>query len=265
MTNLSQTESVQPWLQVDKLTKRYGKSTAVSNCSFVVRKGETVAIVGPSGSGKTTLLRCINYLEKPDAGTIFLKGEAIGKRLTNRKQEWKPLPEKAIAKQRQHIGFVFQRFNLFAHLSALDNVAIGPQRVLNMPRSAARELARRQLERVFLHDHVHKRPHQLSGGQQQRVAIARSLAMSPDLILFDEPTSALDPELVNEVLEVMRGLVRDGITMAVVSHEMSFARQVAHQVLFMDGGTIVERGTPDAIFDRPQEPRTQRFLANVLT
>ncbi|MBE9079193.1 amino acid ABC transporter ATP-binding protein [Romeria aff. gracilis LEGE 07310] len=266
MAVLSPTETaLKPLLQVKGLTKRYGPSTAVSHCSFGVDEGKTVVIVGPSGSGKTTLLRCINYLEIPDAGQVILKGEVIGQRQIHKQgQAWKPISERALARQRQRIGFVFQRFNLFAHLSALDNVAVGPHRVLGLSRSAAQDLAARQLERVFLKEHSHKRPHQLSGGQQQRVAIARCLAMSPDLMLFDEPTSALDPELVTEVLEVMRELARDGMTMVVVSHEMGFARQVAQQVIFMDEGSIVEQGEPDAIFDRPQEPRTQQFLSKVL-
>ena len=257
-----------PLLRVDCVTKTYGKTMVLQNCSFSVSEGETVVIIGPSGSGKTTLLRCLNYLEVPDSGTIRLRDQVIGQRLNlskSGKEDWSPLSELQQSKQRQRIGFVFQRFNLFAHLSALDNVAIGPRRVLGMSPKAARELAIRQLERVFLAEHLHKRPRQLSGGQQQRVAIARSLAMKPDLMLFDEPTSALDPELVNEVLSVMRELARDGMTMVIVTHEMGFAKQVANQVLFMDEGMIVERGTPDTVFQTPQEERTQRFLANLLT
>lgn len=257
-----------PLLKVDSLAKHYGTFAVLTDCSFNVNSGETVVIIGPSGSGKTTLLRCLNFLEQPSAGTIEIKGDPIGghwRPMEDGSKRWVPLSEAALAQQRQRIGFVFQRFNLFAHLTALDNVAIGLRRVKKLPKSQARDRAQRQLERVSMAEHSHKRPHQLSGGQQQRVAIARSLAMQPDLMLFDEPTSALDPELVQEVLEVMQDLSRQGMTMVVVTHEMGFARQVANQVLFMDGGSILEQGTPAVVFNTPQVDRTQKFLSRLLT
>jgi polar amino acid transport system ATP-binding protein len=243
---------VTPLLQVEGLTKRFGARTALNGVDLVLSEGEIVVCIGPSGCGKTTLLRCINRLEAPDAGAVRLRGAPIV-----------AAPEAALARQRARIGFVFQRFNLFHHLSALDNVAIGPRRVLGLPLHQAREMAREQLARVFMDEHVDKRPAQLSGGQQQRVAIARSLAMGPELMLFDEPTSALDPELVTEVLEVMRALARDRMTMIVVTHEMAFARQVADRVLFMDSGAIIEQGPPDTLFAAPAQDRTRRFLSHL--
>ena len=251
-----------PLLSVDGLTKRFGDRTAVSACSLEVAEGEIVVVIGPSGCGKTTFLRCINHLEHPTAGTVELRGEPIGARRVDGR--WRPLGEKDLARQRRRIGFVFQRFNLFNHLSALDNVAVGPQRVLGLSRERARALAAEQLARVFLEDHADKRPAQLSGGQQQRVAIARCLAMQPDLMLFDEPTSALDPELVGEVLDVIRDLAATGTTLVVVTHEMGFARQVADRVIFMDAGAFVEQGRPHELFDRPREERTRRFLSHLL-
>jgi len=240
-----------PLLRVVGLSKRFGGRVAVADCSLDVAEGEIVVLIGPSGCGKTTFLRCLNHLEEPSSGTVTLRGESVAG------------TEAALARQRQRIGFVFQRFNLFHHLSALDNVAIGPHRVLRLPRDEARRIAHAQLERVFLGEHADKRPAQLSGGQQQRVAIARSLAMKPELMLFDEPTSALDPELVTEVLEVMRSLARDRMTMLVVTHEMAFARQVADRVIFMDAGTFVEQGPPERLFDSPREERTKRFLSHL--
>ncbi len=245
-------------LVVEGLSKRYGDRTVLDRVSLRLAPRETLVAIGPSGSGKTTLLRCINRLETPDAGIVRLRGEAIG--VDHRSA---PLPEAALARQRSRIGFVFQRFNLFVHLSALENVAIGPQRVLGLSRAEALERARAELDRVHLADHLGKRPSQLSGGQQQRVAIARALAMRPELMLFDEPTSALDPELVQEVLDVMGELAQGGMTMIIVTHEMRFARQAADRVIFMDGGAIVEQGTPDALFDAPAEERTRRFLAHL--
>ncbi len=249
---------VSPLLQVHGLAKRYGARQVLKSIDLAVMPRETMVVIGPSGSGKTTLLRCINRLESPDAGTIDVDGERIGER------NGKPASAAVLARQRSRIGFVFQRFNLFSHLSALDNVAIGPRRVLGKSRPDARAVAAVQLERVFLAEHMHKRPNQLSGGQQQRVAIARALAMDPTLILFDEPTSALDPELVAEVLDVMRDLARGGMTMVVVTHEMSFARQVANRVIFMDGGAIVEENGPVEIFTAPREERTRRFLSHLI-
>ncbi|MDB5774163.1 MAG: Ectoine/hydroxyectoine transporter ATP-binding protein EhuA [Herbaspirillum sp.] len=245
-------------LQATGLTKSFHQRTILHGVSFSVNEGETTVIIGPSGSGKTTLLRCLNWLETPEAGTILLRGESIGRDASGRE-----LPEAVLARQRSRIGFVFQRFNLFAHLSALDNVAIGPQRVLGLSPKEARERARVELARVHLASHVDKRPSQLSGGQQQRVAIARTLAMQPDLILFDEPTSALDPELVTEVVDVMRELAQTGLTMVAVTHEMRFARSAANRVVFMDNGAVIEEGTPEQIFDTSTNERTRRFLAHL--
>ncbi|MFL9935172.1 amino acid ABC transporter ATP-binding protein [Paraburkholderia sp. RL18-103-BIB-C] len=247
-------------LSIEGLHKRFGDKVILPSVSLEVEHGETVVLIGPSGSGKTTLLRCLNFLERPDGGTIRLGGQRIGL-----SEHGRALPEAELARQRSRFGFVFQRFNLFAHLSALDNVAAGPQRVLGLSRDAARARAQVALEKVHLAQHVNKRPAQLSGGQQQRVAIARALAMEPQMILFDEPTSALDPELVNEVLDVMRDLATARMTMMVVTHEMSFARNVAHRVVFMDAGAIVEQGTPGDVFGRPREERTRRFLKHLHT
>jgi polar amino acid transport system ATP-binding protein len=252
-----------PLLKIEGLTKRFGERVVVDHCSLAVEEGETVVLIGPSGCGKTTFLRCINQLEIPSAGLVKLKEDSIGFTV-GRHGRLKPASEDALARQRSRIGFVFQRFNLFNHLSALDNVAVGPRRVLGLPLKEARAQARTQLERVFLGEHADKRPSELSGGQQQRVAIARSLAMQPELILFDEPTSALDPELVTEVLDVMRVLSRDKMTMIVVTHEMSFARQVADRVIFMDAGVFVEEGHPEVLFSRPIQERTRRFLSHLV-
>ncbi|MFL9963412.1 amino acid ABC transporter ATP-binding protein [Paraburkholderia sediminicola] len=252
--------AVAPLLSIVGLHKRFGDKVILPSVSLEVEHGETVVLIGPSGSGKTTLLRCLNFLERPDGGTIRLGGQRIGL-----SEHGRALPEAELARQRSRFGFVFQRFNLFAHLSALDNVAAGPQRVLGLSRDAARARAQDALEKVHLAQHVNKRPAQLSGGQQQRVAIARALAMEPQMILFDEPTSALDPELVNEVLDVMRDLATARMTMMVVTHEMSFARNVAHRVVFMDAGAIVEQGTPGDVFGRPREERTRRFLKHLHT
>jgi polar amino acid transport system ATP-binding protein len=249
---------VTPLLAVRGLSKQYGERAVLRAIDLDVMPQETLVVIGPSGSGKTTLLRCINRLEQPDAGSVAVGDERIGER------HGRAASETYLARQRSRIGFVFQRFNLFSHLSALDNVAIGPRRVLGRSWRDARALAAAQLERVFLADHQDKRPSQLSGGQQQRVAIARALAMDPKLILFDEPTSALDPELVAEVLDVMRDLARAGMTMVVVTHEMRFARDVAKRVLFMDDGAIVEEQPPEAMFTAPREARTRRFLSHFI-
>ena len=245
-------------LEARGLTKRFAARTVLSEASLTVDEGETVVIIGPSGSGKTTLLRCLNWLETPDCGEVLLRGERIGRDSGGRN-----LPEAALAAQRARIGFVFQRFNLFAHLSALDNVAIGPQRVQGLSAAAARERAAAQLARVHLESHIDKRPNQLSGGQQQRVAIARALAMRPELILFDEPTSALDPELVTEVVDVMAELAEAGMTMVAVTHEIRFARGAADRVVFIDEGMVVETGPPQQIFEQPQMERTRRFLGHL--
>jgi len=249
-------------LKVEGLTKRFGDRVAVAGCSLTIAEGEIVVIIGPSGCGKTTFLRCINRLEAPTAGSVVLRDEPIGGQM--RDGRWRPFTESELASQRRRIGFVFQRFNLFNHLSALDNVAIGPHRVLGRPLAEARRIAAGQLERVFLAEHLQKRPAQLSGGQQQRVAIARCLAMTPELMLFDEPTSALDPELVGEVLDVMKGLAQERMTMVVVTHEMGFARQVADRVIFMDAGAFIEEAPPEQFFSTPREERTRRFLSRLL-
>jgi polar amino acid transport system ATP-binding protein len=245
-------------LEVRQLEKAFGGRQILKRVDLAVDGGEAVVLIGPSGSGKTTLLRCINRLEIADAGSVWLSGERVGTDM------WEvPLSEAATCRQRRKIGFVFQRFNLFAHLSSLDNVAIGLTHVLKMPRKDAVALAEAQLARVRLADHMHKTPAQLSGGQQQRVAIARALAMQPEVILFDEPTSALDPELVHEVLEVMQELAADGMTMVVVTHEIGFARRVAHRLVFMDEGEVVEQGVPAETLDHPKTARLQDFLRHL--
>ncbi len=228
---------------------------------LAVGAGEIVMVIGPSGAGKSTLLRCVNRIEIPSEGDVLLDGTNMAGEVRNgRLVADGPT---ATARKRRRIGMVFQRFNLFAHLTALDNVAIGPRRVLGMKLADARALAAEQLARVRLSDHAMKRPAQLSGGQQQRVAIARATAMRPVLMLFDEPTSALDPELVGEVLEVIRALAQDGMTMLVVTHEMQFAREVGTRVLFMDGGRILEDAAPAAFFRQPEHPRAREFLRRI--
>ena len=249
-------------IEVENLWKSFGPLTVLNSVSLKVAMREVVCIIGPSGSGKSTLLRCINYLEQPDRGTIRINGEPayydmVGDRMLLH-------PKQRIARVRSKLGMVFQEFNLFPHLTALENVVEAPIHVLGMTREAAREKAMRLLTRVGLEDKAKHYPEELSGGQRQRTAIARALAMDPTAMLFDEPTSALDPELVHEVLEVMRKLSEDGMTMIIVTHEMHFARQVADRVIFMDHGKIVEEDTPERIFGSPREPRTQTFLKTVL-
>ncbi|RUT30070.1 amino acid ABC transporter ATP-binding protein [Arsenicitalea aurantiaca] len=226
-----------------------------------VMRGEVVCIIGPSGSGKTTFLRCINQLETYDKGSIWLEGELLGYRRVG--EALQPLTEKEIARQRRKTGMVFQRFNLFPHLTALQNVTEGPIQVLKRRPAEAREQAMALLARVGLEAKAEAYPAELSGGQQQRVAIARALAMQPQLMLFDEPTSALDPELVGEVLQVMRDLAADGMTMIVVTHEMGFAREVSDRVIFMDKGRVVETGTAAELMSNPREERTRGFLKSV--
>ena len=252
-----------PALHVEGLSKTFGTKTVLRNVDLDVRKGETVVVIGASGSGKTTLLRCINHLELPTSGSVDVDGRPIG-RLAAAGGDWKPTTERQLAIQRRGIGFVFQRFNLFPHLSALDNVAIGLRRVRGMAKKVAREQAAEHLRKVFLGEHLAKRPAELSGGQQQRVAIARAIAMEPTIILFDEPTSALDPELVREVLDAIRMLASAGMTSVIVTHEMSFAHQVANRVIFMDAGQIVEMNEPNEFFSHPQHERTKLFLSQIL-
>jgi len=251
-----------PILRVERLSKSFGAARVLDDVSLAVEKGEILIVIGPSGSGKTTLLRCIHCLEHPDRGAIVLDGVAFGRGAPG--EAWQPDPPRELDAKRRRVGFVFQRFNLFANLTALDNVSIGPRRVLGIPAAEARARAAALLGRLGLAEHASKLPSQLSGGQQQRVAIARALSMEPLLMLFDEPTSALDPELVDEVLQTMRQLARSGMTMIVVTHELDFAREVGDRVLFMDGGRIVEEGRPEAVFSRPREERTQAFLRRLL-
>src|SRR6202046_1604458 len=251
----------EPLLAIHGLSKIFAQIPVVDRVDLSITPGEIVMVIGPSGAGKSTLLRCVNRIEIPSEGDVMLDGinmagEMRGDRLV-------PDRPTMTARKRRHIGMVFQRFNLFAHLSALDNVAIGPRRVLGMTSSEAGTLAAEQLDRVRMSEHSAKRPAQLSGGQQQRVAIARAMAMRPVLMLFDEPTSALDPELVGEVLEVIRGLAQDGMTMLVVTHEMQFAREVGTRVLFMDGGRILEDAKPAAFFAQPEHPRAREFLRRI--
>ena len=253
------TDTAVPALSVRGLRKAFGPREVLHGVDLDVAAGETVVVIGASGSGKTTLLRCVNYLEPPDGGTILVAGRLVGQ-IERPGGELVRASERHVARERTRIGFVFQRFNLFPHLSALDNVAIGLHRVRGFSRAEARARAADQLERVFLGSHLSSRPAQLSGGQQQRVAIARAVAMEPSLILYDEPTSALDPELVSEVLDVIRMLAKGGMTSVVVTHEMAFARQVANRVVFMDEGRILEEGAPADLFGRPREERLRRFL-----
>ena len=249
-------------VRLENVHKSFGRLEVLKGIDVEVAAGEVCVVVGPSGSGKSTLLRCVNHLEKINAGRIWVDGELIGYR--QRGDKLHELRDKEVAAQRRAIGMVFQRFNLFPHMTALGNVVEAQVQVLRRSKDEARERAVFQLERVGLGDRMDHYPAQLSGGQQQRVAIARALAMDPELMLFDEPTSALDPELVGEVLAVMRDLAASGMTMIVVTHEIGFAREVADQVVFMAEGVVVERGTPDEVLSNPREPRTQDFLSKVL-
>jgi polar amino acid transport system ATP-binding protein len=245
-----------------RVRKSFGHVEVLSGVDLTVDRGQVVCLLGPSGSGKSTLLRCVNHLERIDGGEIWVNGHLVGYRRANgRKYELGP---RQIAAQRRDIGMVFQRFNLFGHRTALENIMEAPVYVRREPATVARKRAVELLERVGLADRAGHYPAQLSGGQQQRVAIARALAMQPALMLFDEPTSALDPELVGEVLDVMRDLARDGMTMIVVTHEVGFAREVADSVLFMDGGVIVESGPPGEVLASPRHERTRAFLSKVL-
>ncbi|PZG38796.1 ABC transporter [Spongiactinospora gelatinilytica] len=239
-------------VEIRDLHKCFGKLEVLRGIDFTVESGQVVCVIGPSGSGKSTLLRCVNLLERPTSGKVFVDGVE----LTD--------PDVDIDAARRRVGMVFQQFNLFPHLTALRNVTIAQERVLRRSRAEAESVARTDLARVGLADKADAYPAQLSGGQQQRVAIARALAMNPALMLFDEPTSALDPELVGDVLTVMRQLAEEGMTMLVVTHEMAFAREVADRVVFMDGGTIVEEGPPGQVIGAPRHERTRTFLRRVL-
>ncbi|MEW5921018.1 MAG: amino acid ABC transporter ATP-binding protein [Bacillota bacterium] len=239
-------------ITVNNLVKFFGNLEVLRGISCQIAAQEVVVVIGPSGSGKSTFLRCLNQLEKATSGEIIIDGITVTD------------PKININAVRQEVGMVFQRFNLFPHMTALENVALAPMKVRRQSRREAQELALALLERVGLQDKTHQYPEKLSGGQQQRVAIARSLAMRPKVILFDEPTSALDPEMVGEVLEVIKSLAREGMTMVVVSHEMGFAREVGDRVLFMDEGLIVEEGNPEQLFNNPQNQRTRSFLSKIL-
>ena len=249
MTELSQE---MPKVLVRGLKKQYGDNVVLKSIDLTIQPGEVVCVIGPSGSGKSTMLRCLNRMEEINGGKVFVDGVDI----TN--------PKEDINKIRQNIGMVFQHFNLFPHLSVLDNITLAPMELKGLSKVEAESLALYLLESVGLADKAHVAPNSLSGGQKQRVAIARALAMQPDVLLFDEPTSALDPEMVGDVLDVMKKLAEDGMTMIVVTHEMGFAREVADRVIFMDGGFIVEEGAPEELFSKPSHERTQSFLNKVL-
>ncbi|SFA83981.1 amino acid ABC transporter ATP-binding protein [Selenomonas ruminantium] len=236
---------------IENLHKAFGKVEVLKGVNLHIKPKEVVALIGPSGSGKSTLLRCMNYLEEPTSGKVTVDGTPLD-------------GETNINKVREEVGMVFQRFNLFPHMTALENIMLAPMKVKKISQTEAKKKAEELLARVGLADKANNYPSQLSGGQQQRVAIARALAMEPKVMLFDEPTSALDPEMVGEVLDVMRSLAKEGMTMAIVTHEMGFAREVADRVLFIDGGGILEQGTPEELFAHPQQERTKSFLSKVL-
>ncbi|MFD4506744.1 amino acid ABC transporter ATP-binding protein [Streptomyces sp. NPDC058457] len=262
MTITDSVETAPAALEISGVHKWYGTHRVLDGIDLTIRPGEVTVILGPSGSGKSTLLRVINHLEKPEIGHVSINGEPIGvKRQGDRLKE---LSERAILAQRGRIGFVFQNFNLFPHLTVLDNVAAAPVATGKLTKPEAQALAKELLERVGLGERVGAYPRQLSGGQQQRVAIARALALRPGVILFDEPTSALDPELVGEVLAVIKDLATSGTTLVIVTHEIGFAREIADRVVFIDGGRIVEQGPPSQVLDKPQHERTRDFLSKVL-
>lgn len=238
-------------IKVTGLEKNFGELKVLRGVDLTVSEGEVLVIIGPSGSGKSTLLRCINYLEEPSGGSVAFEGKLLGE-------------ETDINRVRTEVGMVFQRFNLFPHMNVLENLVLAPMKVRGLARKDAEATALAYLKQVGLSDKAAAYPEQLSGGQQQRVAIARALCMKPKVLLFDEPTSALDPEMVNEVLDVMKGLAGTGMTMAVVTHEMGFAREVGDRVMFMDNGVIMEEGTPEEIFLHAKEERTQNFLSKIL-
>ncbi|MFJ7245386.1 amino acid ABC transporter ATP-binding protein [Kitasatospora sp. NPDC098652] len=267
MTDLSKTPTDsaptgEPMVRAENVHKSYGLVEVLKGIDLEVKQGEVFCLIGPSGSGKSTFLRCINHLEKINGGRLWVDGELVGYRQKGDKLH--ELKDREVALKRRDIGMVFQRFNLFPHMTAMENVIEAPVQVKGESRAEARERAMALLERVGLADKAKNYPSQLSGGQQQRVAIARALAMKPKLMLFDEPTSALDPELVGDVLDVMRGLAEEGMTMVVVTHEMGFAREVGDALVFMDGGVVVESGNPREVLTNPQHERTRAFLSKVL-
>jgi len=239
-------------LEIRHLSKSFGTHEVLRDIDFTVSKGDVISIIGASGSGKSTLLRCINLLETPSSGEILYHGENVTGKSVN------------AAKYRSHVGMVFQSFNLFPHLTVLDNITLAPRKVLKMSKAEAEKLAMELLKKVGLEEKAKNHPTQLSGGQQQRVAIARALAMKPKAMLFDEPTSALDPEMIKEVLDVMLSLAKDGMTMLLVTHEMGFARAAADKVVFMDSGEIIETGAPEELFTHPKSERTRSFLEHIL-
>ena len=254
--------SATPMVRAENVHKWFGRLEVLQGIDLEVAPKEVFVLIGPSGSGKSTFLRCINHLEKVDAGRLSVDGQLVG--YHERGGRLHEMREREVAEQRRQIGMVFQRFNLFPHMTALENVMEAPITVRGEAKAVVRERAARLLDRVGLADKLENYPSQLSGGQQQRVAIARALAMEPKLMLFDEPTSALDPELVGEVLDVMRQLADEGMTMIVVTHEMGFAREVGDALVFMDGGVVVEAGDPKQVIGNPQHPRTKSFLSKVL-
>ncbi|MGK4582941.1 amino acid ABC transporter ATP-binding protein [Kitasatospora sp. HPMI-4] len=254
--------SGEPMVKAEGVHKSYGTVEVLKGIDLEVKQGEVFCLIGPSGSGKSTFLRCINHLEKINAGFLSVDGELVGYKMKNGRLH--ELGDREVALKRRDIGMVFQRFNLFPHMTALENIIEAPVQVKKESKAEARERAMVLLERVGLADKAGNYPTQLSGGQQQRVAIARALAMRPKLMLFDEPTSALDPELVGDVLDVMRGLAEEGMTMIVVTHEMGFAREVGDALVFMDGGVVVESGHPRDVLTDPQHERTRAFLSKVL-
>lgn len=239
-------------IKTEKLTKSFGDKQVLKGIDEQINSGEVVVIIGPSGSGKSTFLRCMNLLEEPTSGKVIFEGQEINKKGVD------------IDSIRTKMGMVFQGFNLFPHLTVLDNIMIGPQQVKKVPKDKAEAIARKLLTRMGMSEKADVYPQSLSGGQKQRIAIARALAMEPDMMLFDEPTSALDPEMVGEVLQVMKDLAMDGMTMVVVTHEMGFAKEVGDRILFMDDGQVMEQGTPDEIFNHPKSERTKDFLSKVL-
>src|SRR2546422_7571596 len=259
---MSQITSTDPMIKAEGVHKSFGRLEVLKGVSLEVQPGEVVCMIGASGSGKSTFLRCINHLERIDAGRLWVDGRLVGYRQSGDKIY--ELRDAEVCRERSEIGMVFQLFNLFGHMTALENVIEAPIRVRKMAKRDAVAQGKSLLQQVGLGDKIDNYPAQLSGGQQQRVAIARALAMKPKLMLFDEPTSALDPELVGEVLDVMRGLAEDGMTMIVVTHEMGFAREVGDALVFMDGGVVVEAGKPKEVLTKPQHERTRTFLSSVL-
>ena len=255
--------SLDPVIRVQNLCKRFGPLLVIDNISLDIEKGEVVVIIGPSGSGKSTFLRCLNFLEAPTSGQIFIQGKPLGTR-ADAAGSLRRIPARELNLQRAEIGMVFQQFNLWPHMTALENIILGPMLVRGLARDDAFARAERLLHRVGLQDKRDAMPQTLSGGQQQRVAIARALALEPNIMLFDEATSALDPEMIREVLDVMADLARGGMTMVVVTHEMGFARAVADRVIFIDRGEFLEIGTPAQIFEAPANPRTRDFLSKIL-